>query len=88
MPDDWWILFRIDIESAVLVTCQPPAFREVHDGLHEWEGTAEESFKIMFGFEEPLSAITLRVLKRRLAYLKPNYLQDAIAFQVGESELI
>lgn len=61
---------------------------EVHTGIGFWEGTAEASTKITLLSEGTMNNRELHQTRAFLTNLANKYNQDAIAFTIGESELV
>lgn len=90
LPADEWGEFQIDTEDTVksVLDSENVEFIEAHYGTGYWSGQCEESCKIMFALTEPLSDVRISTLKRRLAVIRGWYGQDAIALNLGNSELL
>jgi hypothetical protein len=90
MPQEEWNNFQEDIEYTIKSVLNPEnvEFIEGHYGTGSWSGKTESSCKIMFALSESLTDVEISTLKRRLKVIRGWYAQDAIAFNLGESELI
>ncbi len=81
MSDVWWTLFRKYVVSSV-----SDASTEIYftgEGQGGWDGEGEAAFTVVFALRPDA-----QLLELRLSTLAEVFHQDAIAFTVGETNLV
>lgn len=96
LSDAQWGSFQAQcrdlLHEAVNQSGGYPVFDETHLGLGVWDGVTEESAKIAVLVSDAdagadVDARVLNFLRPRVRRLADTWFQDAIAIQVGRSEL-
>lgn len=88
MSDDDWTIYRQEMRYLVVDAFGYKIAAEWHDGVGEWYGIQEDSYKVTALTEQAPTAEQLNYLRGRLSRYAGQFHQDAIALTLGHSELI
>lgn len=88
LDDAEWLGFQEDVRDALHVWLNVP-YRDIetHAGRGEWDGVAEESMKFS-ALVPDYDGTGYPQLRAQLAIIRDAFRQDAIALNVGVSELV
>ena len=89
MAEDRWCDFRASIDDALMDSFKIDSLESIesHNGTGEWQGVREDSLKASVLFDS-LDALGVQQLRERLAIIRDEFEQDAIALCIGDSELV
>jgi hypothetical protein len=96
MSYDSWAEFHRDVFDVLTTAARrhidtedPEVWTIEHwSGLTQWQGVPEYSTKFELRSVNALHDYNVADIRNDLEYLREKYAQDAIAFSIGESELI